>query len=84
MVVRNPTALFTVTGAVLIDSPYHIPNAKLENPLLDPDISHLPKLIQTSLKNCDAYLEHWELLMRGTCTNRFAAGTSDDMIEPGS
>ncbi|KAI6784865.1 uncharacterized protein J7T54_007959 [Emericellopsis cladophorae] len=55
----DPTAPFSVAGTVLIDTPYHVPNA--ETGVRDPDMSNLPKLIQKSLQNCEIYLEHWRV-----------------------
>ncbi|KAG9250296.1 Alpha/Beta hydrolase protein [Emericellopsis atlantica] len=55
----DPTALLTVSGTILIDTPYHVPNA--ETGVRDPDMSNLPKLIQKSFQNCDIYLEHWRV-----------------------
>lgn len=61
MTARDPTALFHVAGTVIIDSPFHVPIAKLGEPLVDPDFGEMPELVQKSFKNCDVYLETWEL-----------------------
>lgn len=61
MIARDPTALFRVAGTVIIDSPFHIPISKLTEPIIESDFGHLPELTQKSFKNCDLYLDSWEL-----------------------
>lgn len=61
MIARDPTALFHVAGTVIIDSPFHIPITKMNEPLVDPDFGALPELTQKAFKNCDIYLDSWEL-----------------------
>ena len=61
LLAEDPTALFTVAGTVLMDSPFHVPTAQLEEEAQDPDMTHLPELVQKSFNNCNDYLDTWEL-----------------------
>lgn len=60
MVADDPTALFTVVGTVLIDSPYHVPQSTLDQ-VLDPDLGDLPPLVKACFDQCNDYLDTWEL-----------------------
>lgn len=60
MIAADPTALFSVVGTVLIDSPYHIPQSRLDN-VQDPDLGDLPPLVKACFDQCNDYLEVWEL-----------------------
>ncbi|CAH0052360.1 unnamed protein product [Clonostachys solani] len=60
MIADDPTALFSVQGIVIIDSPFHVPYDRLSSPVIDPSMDDLPKLIQTCFAHCDDYLKDWE------------------------
>lgn len=61
MLATDPTALFTVAGTVLIDTPYQLPFFTLDEPVLDPDFSGMPDLVQKCFKYCDDYLQYWNM-----------------------
>jgi hypothetical protein len=60
MVADDPTALFTVAGTILIDSPYHVPQSRLDT-VVDPDLGDLPPLVKACFDQCNDYLDVWEL-----------------------
>jgi hypothetical protein len=59
MLAESKVNTFSVAGIVMIDSPYHVPFCNLK--INDPSFDHLPKLIQAQFKNCDEYLDTWQL-----------------------
>lgn len=65
----DPNPPFTVSGLLIIDTPKHGPYSQLPEPLMDPDPSKLPKLIQQSFANVDTYLEDWQLPDWNAATN---------------
>ncbi|KAI9897281.1 hypothetical protein N3K66_008303 [Trichothecium roseum] len=65
----DPNPPFTVSGLLIIDTPKHGPYSQLPEPLMDPDPSKLPKLIQQSFANVDTYLEDWQLPNWNAATN---------------
>lgn len=60
MVADDPTALFSVAGTILIDSPYHVPQSRLDT-VIDPDLGDLPALVKACFDQCNDYLDVWEL-----------------------
>lgn len=88
LVADDPTALFTIVGTLLIDSPYHIPNIELGGSPIDPDLTHLPALIQKSFEHCNTYLDEWRLPQwtgstRGGKELRIQAGGKGWDVPPG-
>ncbi|KAK3328122.1 Alpha/Beta hydrolase protein [Cercophora scortea] len=57
----DPSSTIKVTGLLLIDSPYLLPGYKLPPGVPPPDLVGIPDLVLTSLANCEAMLETWEL-----------------------
>lgn len=88
MIARDPTALFNVAGTLIIDSPFHIPIATLDEPVIDPDFGELPELTRNAFKNCDVYLDTWELPKwtgpaKGGKSLKLTAGGKDFQVEQG-
>jgi hypothetical protein len=85
MIADDPTALFTVVGTILIDSPYHIATSKIDEPQQEPDLGDLPELVKTCFNQCSDYLEFWDLpeftgpTKGGKLVTTWAGGRSHDI-----
>jgi len=58
----DATSCITVSGLVLMDSPFHIPWSKLQSvSVSEPSFTKFPELVQKSLEQCHQLLDTWEL-----------------------
>ncbi len=60
MIADDRRSLFTVAGVLLIDSPFHVPQATLPR-LVEADMGDLPELVRICFSYCDDYLDTWLL-----------------------
>ncbi|RYP90231.1 hypothetical protein DL770_003652 [Monosporascus sp. CRB-9-2] len=61
MLADDPSASLSITGFLIIDSPYHIAKSNLTIATSDPKLEGIPDLVLRSFDNCDNMLKEWDL-----------------------
>ncbi|KAH7025263.1 Alpha/Beta hydrolase protein [Microdochium trichocladiopsis] len=81
---------FSVSGLVLVDSPFHLPASQLTPCDAAPKLDHLPELVRKSFNIADGMLQTWELPefddpACGSQPVRFSVGSGRSFtVQPGT